>query len=353
MAARAYSSNDACWHSRVCVCERGTVRRARNRLARILVRERQGAVTDPTATLAEDTRAELAAIAPERRCDRLAELSALFHAAGSLHLRGRGKVALHLDLASSAVVRRAFALLRALDVESEIRTYARRAFERGTRYQLHLAGDRHALAILAEAGVLDRHRRPLARPPRRVVGRSCCRGAYLRGALLAAGSLSGPPSPHLELRAATLEGAEFLAEVARAGGADLSVRERTRHALAYAKGWEAIETVLGNAGATDAVLALEERSVVAAARAQANRLANADHANLVRTSRAAQAQLEAVRRLRAAGAWPDLDDRLREAAALRLRHPTLSLRELAARASPPATKAGMHRRLERLVDLAR
>jgi DNA-binding protein WhiA len=282
----------------------------------------------------------------------MAELSALFHAAGRLHLRGRGKVALHLDLASSAVARRAFALLRSLDIASEIRTYRRRAFDRATRYELHVEGTEHALAALAMAGVLDRSHRPLARPPQRLVAKSCCRGAYLRGAFLGGGSLVGPPSPHLELRVATPDGAEFLRVVAQREGARLGVVERVGHALAYAKGWETIETVLGAAGATDAVIALEERAIVATARSDANRLANADHANLVRAGRAAGVQLEALRRLRADGALDDLDDRLREAAELRLRNPTLSLRELAARARPPATKAGMQRRLARLVELA-
>jgi cell division protein WhiA len=208
------------------------------------------------------------------------------------------------------------------------------------------------LVVLAEAGVLDGSHRPLARPPRRVVGRACCRGAYLRGAFLGGGSLVGPPTPHLELRVATRDGAAFLRYVAGREGATLGLAERSRHALAYAKGWETIETVLGAAGAVDAVLALEERSIVAAARSAANRLANADHANLVRASRAAGVQLDALRRLRSRGELQRLDDRLREAAELRLRHPTLSLRELAARAEPPATKAGMQRRLARLVDLA-
>ena len=49
-------------------------------------------------SLSEDLRNELAAIAPASDCDRLAELSGLFHVAGSVHLRGRGEVALHLDL---------------------------------------------------------------------------------------------------------------------------------------------------------------------------------------------------------------------------------------------------------------
>ncbi len=303
-------------------------------------------------SLAEDVRAELAAIAPGRRCDRLAEVSALFHTAGSLHLLGRGAIALHLDLAGSAIARRGFALLADLRVHAEIRTYTRRAFDRGTRYQLHVAGDDPALAILEEAGVLDGEHRPLDRPPGRVVARDCCRGAYLRGAFLGGGSLSGPRSPHLEVRTPTLAGASFVRSVASAQAVRLKVARRASHAAAYAKGWEEIEGYLVAAGAIDSVLALEERSVVAEMRAEANRLANADHANLVRTARAAREQLDAARELRARGVLADLPERLREAAELRLRHPELSLRELAGRASPPATKAGMQRRLARVVELA-
>lgn len=293
--------------------------------------------------LSEDLRNELAAIAPSADCDRLAELSGLFHVAGSIHLRGRGEIALHLDLVSSAVARRAFALLRAFDVESEIRTYQQAAFDRATRYQLHVEGTQHAYATLHRAGVLDSSHRPVDHPPQRVVARRCCRGAYLRGALLGAGSLSGPLDPHLEIRTAELEGARFLA-----GIAGLHVLDRGRHAIAYAKGAEAIADVLVAAGATDVVLVLEERSVMSATRADANRLANADHANLVRTTRAAHAQIEAVRRLDV-GALPD---ELRELAELRLRHPTASVAELARRCRPPASKAAAYRRLRRLVELA-
>ena len=60
---------------------------------------------------------------------------------------------------------------------------------------------------------------------------------------------------------------------------------------------------------------------MAETRARANRLANADHANLVRTSRSARRQLEAVERLRADDELDALPDPLREAAELRLRHP--------------------------------
>ena len=255
---------------------------------------------------------------------------------------------MHLDLVSSAVARRAFSLLRAFGVDSEIRTYQRQAFDHATRYQLHVEGTPHAYETLHRAGVLDASHRPLERPPQRVVARRCCRGAYLRGALLGAGSLSGPRDPHLEIRTAEVEGARFLAEVAARAGAELHVLERERHAVAYAKGVESIADVLVAAGASDVVLVLEENAVMAATRSDANRLANADHANLVRTSRAAHAQIEAVRKLDV----DSLPDDLRELASLRVRHPTLPIAELARRCRPPITKASAYRRLRRLVELA-
>src|SRR5437762_339131 len=298
--------------------------------------------------LSEDLRDELAAIAPASDCDRLAELSGLFHVAGSVHLRGRGEVGVHLDLVSSAVARRAFSLLRAFAVDSEIRTYQRRAFDRATRYQLHVAGSPHAHRTLHRAGVLDASHRPLDHPPQRVLARRCCRRAYLRGTLLGAGSLSGPRDPHLEIRTAELEGARFVAALAAREGASLRVLARKGHAVAYAKGLDPIADLLVAAGASDTVLMLEESSVLAAIRGDANRLANADHANLVRTSRAAHAQLEALGRL-------DLDalpDDLPELAALRFRHPTASIADLGRRCRPPLTKSSAYRRLRRLQELA-
>jgi cell division protein WhiA len=301
-------------------------------------------------SLSEDVRNELAAIAPERECDRLAELSALFHFAGRLHLLGRGSVSVHLDLASAAVARRAFALLRSFGVVSEIRTYRRRSFGQETRYQLHVEG---GLSLLRDAGVVDARLAPRERPPKRVLGRGCCRAAYLRGALLAAGSVSGPPSPHLEVRSESRAGAETVAAAAAAEGAELRVGARGEASLAYAKGIDRIAGVLATAGASDAALALQERAVVGSTKASANRLANADHANLVRSGRAAHAQLEAVRRLQRSRRFAELSPRLREIAELRLRHPSLALRELGAKCEPPVSKASAHRRLQAVMRLAR
>ena len=303
-------------------------------------------------SFSEDVRIELAAIAPERECDRIAELSALFHFAGRLHLLGRGEISVHLDLASGGVARRAFTLLRSFGVGSEIRTYRQRAFGQETRYQLHVDGGPDALELLRESGVVDARLAPRERPPRRIVGRACCRAAYLRGALLAAGSVTAPPSPHLEVRSESRAGAEAVAAAAAGEGAELRVGARGDQSLAYAKGIDRIAGVLAAAGASDAALALQERAVVGSTKARANRLANADHANLLRSGRAAHAQLEAARRLQRAGRLNELAPRLREIAELRMANPSLSLRELAAKCDPPASKAAAHRRLRSLLRIA-
>jgi DNA-binding protein WhiA len=299
-------------------------------------------------SFSSDLRDELATIAPRRACCRLAEVSALFHAAGTWHLHGRGELAVHVDLASSAAARRTFALLRELGVRSEIRTYRRTAFDHATRYQLHVELDRTAQARLREAGVVSAAGAPLEQPPKRVVGRSCCRGAYVRGALLGSGSLSGPAAPQLEIRTSGLAGARFLAWIVEHEGIALRVLERRSHALAYTKRAESIADLLALAGASETALRLDEHAVVAATRADANRLANADEGNLLRTAVAAQQQLEAIERL----GTKRLPDKLREIADLRTKHPSLSLAELAKKCRPPITKAAAHHRMAVLRDLA-
>ena len=302
--------------------------------------------------LSDDLRSELAAIAPKRGCCRLAEISALFHSAGTIHLRGRGEIALHLDLATSGVARRAFSLLRELGIHSEIRTYSRRAFDRATRYQLHVRGDEARSAFSSRRVSSTRGTRrsngPQAGGRSRLLPRGLSPRSAARRWLALRAALAPPGAPY------DLARGRRVPSLGRCGRRCHCRGPRPRPPCSRLRqGFDAIEAVLSAAGAGDTVLAFEERSIVAAARGEANRLANADHANLVRTSRAAQAQLEAVRALQATGALERLPDRLYEVARLRLRHPTLPLRELAARCDPPTTKASVYRRLRKLQDRAK
>ena len=237
-------------------------------------------------SLSDELRDELAAIAPRRRCCRLAELSALFHTAGAWHLRGHGELAVHLDLASPAAARRAFTLLRDLGVRSEIRTYRRRAFDRATRYQLHVEVDAAAAARSSAKPAFSRRaaRRSSARRSASSADRAAA--APTSAARCSAAARSRARARRTWSFGRPEERGRVSSQGSRsAKGLRSSVLERPSHAIAYAKGGETIADLLAVAGASETALRLDEHAVVAATRAHANRLANADEANLVRITR--------------------------------------------------------------------
>ena len=269
--------------------------------------------------LSEDLRDELAAIAPARDCDRLAELSGLFHSAGSLHLRGRGEVAVHLDLASrpsrggrSRCCGRSASSPRSAHTRVTPST-ARRATsctwrEPRVRYEVSARGGRARPRARAARAPAAARRRAAVLPPRLPARRAARRRLGERPARAA------PRDPRREP-----EGARFSPGSRRTKASSSASTTAADHAIAYAKGAEAIADVLAPPARGDASLALEEHAVVAATRARANRLANADHANLVRTSRAAHASCRRSAALD--GRTLAAPTPLREIAELRLRHP--------------------------------
>ncbi len=255
---------------------------------------------------------------------------------------------MHLDLASSAAARRAFALLRGCGRplgDPDVPPPSLRPGDalpaprrRGRQCARRVQGSRRALAVRARR---SNGRRSASSDGRAAAAHTCAARCSARA------RSPGPRDPHLELRTATRAGAEFVAEVAAREGVELARRRTAEPRARLREGPRRDRRPCSRSRApADTALALEEHAVLAATRPHANRLANADEANLVRTARAAHRQLEAIRAL----GLDALPARLAEIAELRLRHPSASLRELAAKARPPLTKAAAHRRLNALVE---
>jgi cell division protein WhiA len=296
------------------------------------------------AGFGERVRRELTERPPRKACCTRALLCGLFRHAGTLELSDGG-VAVRADLGDSAAARFAFTLVRELGGDGQLATYREPRFARATRVVLRLHGDR-SLQLLHEVGVLSTGLAPLDEPPARLLQRPCCRAAYLRGAFVAAGSVSAPRAPgHLEIRAPERDGAQQLRRIARADDLALAVAPRRGHAVAYAKSKPVIRELLAHMGAHDAVLTFDEAEVITRTRERANRATNCDEANLARQGAAARVQANAIAGLDLDALHPDL----REVAELRLGHPDLSLAELGRAARPPLSKATVAGRMRRLV----
>lgn len=180
----------------------------------------------------------------------------------------------------------------------------------------------------------------------------CCSRSRLRGAFLAGGRLQQPDAgPYLEIDCPTQHAADTLRGDAATLGIPTRVRARRGHPVLTIRSATALGAALSSMGAQSGRLEYEAGRVVRDVRAGVNRQLNAETANLRRAAGAGVLQLEAAEALAAdATRWARLPAAVREAAALRRRHPHEDLASLARRAS--CSRSAMAGRLHRLVALA-
>jgi DNA-binding protein WhiA len=184
-----------------------------------------------------------------------------------------------------------------------------------------------------------------------VTSKACDRRAFLRGLLLSTGSVSGGPGgPHVEFVLRDRGNATQLQRLLEASEVRASRMQRRGRHVVYLKGQEEIAGLLRLVGANRALLDFETSRVSRDVRNRLNRLLNAEEANLARTVRAADRQLQAIGRLEADGELELLAEGVREAAAERRRQPDADLDTLAS--SLGISRSAMNHRLRRLVELA-
>jgi cell division protein WhiA len=299
------------------------------------------------AAFGSRVKAELARLEAPRACCRRSELLALVRSAGTFHILPGGLYALEVEAPDASVARTIYRALASLQIGAEVRLLQPGRGRPAERFVVRVSSaDRR---IFIRAGALDARGRFTSGVPRSVRAKRCCSGAYLRGAFICRGSISEPRSPaHVEIRAPDRAAAAGIAALAGRVGGRAKVRAH-RGWAAYAKDVASIGRLLAAMGAHQGYLEWEQGSVFSAVRSDANRLANADEANIGRVVRASVAQRAAIREIESSRGLRSLTPALREVARARLAHPDASLSELARRLG--VSKAGVADRLRRLMAL--
>jgi len=298
-----------------------------------------------------DVKLELDTVAPVAEHCRRAQLSGVLFGAGVFEIGSGGRYSVRVSLGMPATARRVLGLLKGFGVKASLRTMDSAPI--GLRYEVVLGDEARDLQLMNELGVLSDDLQVQMTVSRRLVERRCCVVAFLRGLFLGCGSISAPGAPvHLEFTVESPELAEQVRRMLERLELPFKVADRDRNVAVYSKRSQTAADLLAVLGAHEACLRWEEHAVLGTVRESANRLANCDEANARRAAQAAERQAEAARRLMASPEWAVLSPSLRAAAELRLRHPYLSLEELAGRANPPLSKSAINHRLRRLAALA-
>ena len=182
----------------------------------------------------------------------------------------------------------------------------------------------------------------------------CCRSAFLRGVFFAGGSITDPAKRyHLELTTSHMQVSRELDVLLRECGYPPKSVSRNGSFVTYFKQSHQIEDFLTLIGAPVAAMNVMTAKMEKDLRNSVNRRLNCDSANLDKAVGAAQEQLEAIRKLEAAGLLEKQPEKLRQTASLRAANPELTLSELAEEFDPPVTKSCLNHRLRKLVELAK
>lgn len=289
-----------------------------------------------------DVKRELMAVVPSSRHCRIAEIAAFVHLLGGKARPGAEGAVLSFCTDSEEVADLLFTLVSkvyniCLDItETEGR---RRGHGKGRLLWTDDADRAEALLASVDHPSLLRM--------------ECCRKAYLRGAFLAAGSVSDPEkSYHLEIVCQSAETAKMVQGAMSGIGIEAKTVIRKTDHVVYLKEGDRIVSCLGAMGASISFLNLESVRVMKEMRSNVNRIVNCETANLSKTIESAVRQLEDIAYIRDNGGFADLPDTLREMAEVRLAYPDATLAELGTFLDPAIGKSGVNHRLRKLGAIA-
>ncbi|MCD8082928.1 MAG: DNA-binding protein WhiA, partial [Clostridiales bacterium] len=186
-----------------------------------------------------------------------------------------------------------------------------------------------------------------------VIMKTCCKRAFLRGAFLAAGSISDPERfYHYEIACTARGKAVQLQGLLGFFGLDARIVQRKKYYVVYIKEGSQIVDALNVMEAPVSLMELENIRILKEMRGSVNRKVNCETANIHKTVSAAVRQMEDITYIRDTIGFGALPENLQEIAKLRLARPEATLKELGESLDPPVGKSGVNHRLRKLGNLA-
>ncbi len=303
-----------------------------------------------------EVKKELAAVEVRAGHCQLAEMAAILSGSGSIYRQG-GQMHITLTTENAQVADRYVMLLwQTGQIEVSV-TQAHSVQQKNKiSYVADLSDEESVRKMFLMLKIMKkdgRIRENMTLADGLLLQKNCCKRAFLRGAFLAAGSMSNPKkSYHFEIVCSGMDKARQLQELFGVFQLEAKIITRKNHEVVYLKEGSQIVDALNIMGAHIALMNLENVRIIKEMRNDINRRVNCETANIHKTVNAAYRQQEAIRFLKKNGALQGLPQQLQEIAQLRQEYPQAAIRELGELCSPPVGKSGVNHRLRRLEELA-
>lgn len=300
-----------------------------------------------------DVKEEIAKQQTNARHCQLAELATIISFCGSLTKADNGKDALLISMEREPLYRKCFTLLRKTYNISDVSI---EGYEKNGRYEICIFDADVVWNIFKGIGIVDKSGTFLGFEHRiepTLIKNFCCRRAFLKGAFMCVGSMSDPSKGyHLEMVCEKEGLAEQIVEVLATFEIDAKIICRKKYFVVYIKEGSAIVEFLGICEASVALMEFENHRIYKEMSNSINRKVNCETANIAKTVKASNRQVEDILLIQKVYGFERLPDNLKEMAQIRLEYPEATLQELGDLLVPPMGKSGVNHRLRKLCELA-
>lgn len=299
---------------------------------------------------------ELARQMSPSRAGQIAESAALICMCGAVAIDKNGMYSLKIHTENLSVARKCFTLFeKTYNIKTDVAL--RRNTQKGTiSYFVIVKAHSDAWRVLREIHLLNAFgeiEEELDVDKNVLLGERSSRRAFLRGAFLAAGSMSDPEkSYHFEIACATNEKAEQIRQVMQSFSLDAKIVQRKKYYIVYLKEGTQIADALNVMEAHMALMEFENVRILKEMRNEVNRKVNCETANLNKTVSASVKQIEDIKFIQEKTGLDKLPDALKDIALARLNYPEASLKELGELVTPSVGKSGVNHRLRKLSEMA-
>lgn len=308
-------------------------------------------------SFSREIKEELSKHIPAGRHCQIAEIAAIISLCGKISVNEKEQHFIKIVTENLTVARKYFMLIKeAFHGDIQVRVRKNRYLKKSNSYALIIKDSQMSMRILKATKLINQQgdiAEEMSIISNRVVQNTCCKRAFIRGAFLAAGSMSDPEKTyHFEIITTTQDKAAQLRDMIRYFNVDAKIVKRKKYFVVYVKDGAQIVDVLNIMEAHKALMNLENVRILKEMRNSINRQVNCEAANISKTVTAASKQVEDILYIQNTKGFGDLSPGLREIAKLRMEQPDASLKELGSMLSTPIGKSGVNHRLRKLSIIA-
>ena len=288
---------------------------------------------------------------------RVAEIAALISMCGNVSIDENDNYTVYIQTDTEVTAKKFRELLwKSFHIDTDVEEKDKQLSHSKKTYIVEIKNNADALEVLKATKIMNSQseiEEQMNINKNEIIKKDCCKRAYLRGAFLAAGSISDPEkSYHFEIKCTNENKANQIVDILKSFDVDAKTLSRKNKFIVYLKDSEKVVDALNIMEAPIALLEVETIKIDKQMSNKINRQMNCDQANINKTVNASRRMIEDINYIEEEVGLSYLPEKLQQIARIRVENPDASLQDIGDMMVPSLGKSGVNHRLRKISEIA-